>query len=70
MKLVKCLFVSWIAWHLFTWIDASGSQWLQLSDLVPFSKSCPHSFTYTYAACVMIGLTLWGVWRLYGRRKS
>jgi len=68
VRLVKCVIVVWVAWHLFTWINASCGPWLYLSDIVPFAKSQSHSFVYDYFGCVMLGLTLFRMSREYGRR--
>jgi hypothetical protein len=51
---------------IFHWIASNHPQ-MGLGDILPFSRS-GHSFEYNYAALVMIGIAVWAVWRIYGRR--
>jgi hypothetical protein len=68
MKLFKVFFILVLVLMIFNWI-ARDHPSMGLGDILPFSRS-GHSFEYNYAAIVLIGIAIWAVWRIYGRRGT
>jgi len=66
VRLFKVFFIIVVTWLTYKYVagDHTGSG---LGDILPFSKY-GHSFDYNYAALVMLGIAIWGIWRLYGKR--
>jgi hypothetical protein len=67
MKLLKVILIVIVTTTLWGWINQCGSP-LTLADLIPFSRS-GHSFDYNYTSLVMIGLAVWAIGRVHGRKK-
>jgi hypothetical protein len=68
MKLLKIILIVACTLMAYDWVNTSGGAYLTLADIIPFSHRQP-SFTYNYAALVMIGFASYGIWRLYGRKR-
>jgi len=68
MKILKLALLVALVLIVWDWINSCGT-YLAFSDLLPFSNRWNHSFDYNYLAILMIGLTIWGIRRLYGRRR-
>jgi hypothetical protein len=66
MKLFKVFLIVVLSLMIFHWIASNHPQ-MGLGDILPFSRS-GHTFEYNYTAMVMIGIAVWAVWRIYGRR--
>jgi hypothetical protein len=66
MKLFKVFLIVVLMLMIFNWI-AKDHPNMGLADILPFSKS-GHTFEYNYLALVLVGIAIWAVWRIHGRR--
>jgi hypothetical protein len=68
VKLLKIAIIVILAVIAYNWVNSAGMH-LTIAELLPFSSRYPHSFDYNYSAIVMIGISVWGAWRLASRRR-